>query len=66
MISRIMLSLKKVADSQLRGWSLGEPSTNGRDFRSIKFFRPRVAANSEEDSIPLDAYPESQIVTQEK
>ncbi|KAF9790731.1 hypothetical protein BJ322DRAFT_1104380 [Thelephora terrestris] len=60
MISRIMLSLKKAADSQRNGWSLGEPSTNGVGLSAIKFSSPRRGLFREgSDEIPLDTFPES-------
>ena len=56
MISRIMLSLRKAADSQQKVWSLGEPI----DVRSKKFFRPQTGPNGMEAEIPLSTYPKSQ------
>jgi len=55
MVSRIMLSLKKAADSHQTGWSLAEPTANATDLRSMKFFRPAKGANGKrDDDIPLD------------
>jgi hypothetical protein len=55
MVSRIMLSLKKAADSQQKGWSLAEPTVNDTNYRSMKFFRPANGANEKkDDDIPLD------------
>ena len=57
MISRIMLSLKKAADSQSVGWSLGEPYHTYANTGSVmKFARPAMHAGAEQDGIPLDTY----------
>ena len=55
MISRLMLSLKKAADSQ-QGWSLGEPTLNGSKLQSIRFFNSRKGTNGREDDITLDTF----------
>ena len=60
MISRLMLSLKKAAESQQNGWSLGDPSVGGNDPQSLKFYRPQRATTFGDD-IQLDAHPESQV-----
>ncbi|KAF9790805.1 hypothetical protein BJ322DRAFT_1170204 [Thelephora terrestris] len=60
MISRIMLSLKKAADSQRNDWSLGEPSASGAGLSAMKFSRPRRGlGRMDSDEIPLGTYPES-------
>ncbi|KAF9790730.1 hypothetical protein BJ322DRAFT_409972 [Thelephora terrestris] len=60
MISRIMLSLKKAADSQRNGWSLGEPSASGAGLPAMRFFSPqRDLGRKDSDQIPLDTYSES-------
>ena len=63
MISRLMLSLKKAADSQQNGWTLGEPSVNGNNLQSIKFYRPPQATTFGDD-ILLDTHPESRVEVQ--
>lgn len=60
MISRIMLSLKKAADSQQKGWALSEPTVNATDFQSLMFLRPANGANGiRNDDVPLDTIHES-------
>ena len=55
MISRIILSLRKAADSRQKGWSLAQPNTNSANPRSMKFFRPAKSAIwKKDDNIPLD------------
>jgi hypothetical protein len=66
MISRIMLSLRKAANSSLDVWSLTEPPTNATSFHSITFFRPRKVTSGRGDDIPLSAYPQSSVANQEK
>ena len=63
MISRIMLSLRKAADEQQSGWSLGVPTMASTNFRSIKFLQQRRGPNGDKDDIPLDTLPylESQL-----
>ena len=58
MISRLMLSLKKAADSEQTSWSLGQPSVSaGIDFRSMaKFSYPQKGISGIEDGISLDTY----------
>jgi hypothetical protein len=64
MISRIMLSLRKAADSRQEGWTLGGPATNGSDLPSMIFFRPeRALIRTDTDGIVLDTYPDSQTAT---
>jgi hypothetical protein len=64
MISRIMLSLKKAADSQQKAWTLTEPTMTGPSFQNLKFFKPRRAANERQrETIPLHTFAESQTVT---
>ena len=40
MVSRIMLSLRKAADLQQEGWTLGKLPGNRTDQRSMVFARP--------------------------
>jgi len=59
MISRLMISLKKAADSQQTGWSLGQPSaTLDINFRSVSGFshppRGGRGIRGTEDDIMLD------------
>ena len=64
MISRIMLSLRKVADSRQGDWTLGGPTTNGSDLPSMEFFRPeRAPIRTDTDGIALDTYIDSQMAT---
>ena len=56
MISRIMLSLKKAADSRQKGWSLGEPTADTTNFQGMTFFRPARDMNTKRDDVPLDTY----------
>ena len=52
-----MLSLKKAADSQSVGWSLGEPyHTYANTGNVMKFARPAKRVGAEQDSVPLDTY----------
>ena len=59
MISRLMLSLKKAADSQQGGWSLAAPTTVGENFQSAKFYNSQKDTDRREDDIPLDTYSEA-------
>lgn len=59
MISRLMLSLKKAADSQQGLWSLTEPPTNVIKFKNAKLLRSQVDTHRREDGIPLDTYSEA-------
>lgn len=60
MISRIMLSLRKVADSLQNGWSLGEPSTGIIHTQGMNFLRPQKTLNtSNTEDIQLDTYADS-------
>ena len=52
MISRMMLSLRKVADLEQGAWSLGGPSVNGSD-------HPWGLVGAGQDGILLDTLPES-------
>jgi len=54
MVSRIMVSLRKAADSQHAGWSLGEQPENSAGSRGIEFTRPRTG----EDELELLMPPE--------
>lgn len=59
MISRIMLSLRKAANPEYQGWSLGEPTAGGTNLQTLNFVRPRSGADWREASgIPLDTYQE--------
>ena len=55
MISRLMLSLKKAADTQQTSWSLGQPSVSlGVDFQSMeKFSYTQKGIGDGEDEISL-------------
>jgi len=60
MVSRIMLSLKKAADLQQNPWSLADPTANGADLQSMKFFHPMSDTNGERDDYTsLDTIVES-------
>lgn len=59
MISRLMLSLKKAADSQHGLWSLTEPPTNVMKFKNAKLLRSQADTHQREDGIPLDTYNEA-------
>jgi len=51
MITRLMISLRKAANSQGSGWSMGE-STNhgpGREVYSMQFVRNRAVSNTRDD-----------------
>jgi hypothetical protein len=62
MVSRIMFSLRKAAESQRDGLSLGAQTTTGVDFQSMKFLHHRRGSSGGEDGVPgLDTYLESQI-----
>ena len=58
MISRIMLSLRKAANTQLGDLSPGELTATGNNF--WEFFRSRGSPIEERNGIPLDMYTESQ------
>ena len=64
MISRIMISLKKAADSQRKAWTLTDSTVAGPGFQSAKFFGLRRDTNERQHDIPLDTYVESQLVVQ--
>jgi len=59
MISRMILSLREAGDLQLRGRSPGEPTSNGAELSTIRFFRSRAGTNRRESDIPLDAHSRS-------
>ncbi|KAF9786683.1 hypothetical protein BJ322DRAFT_1051358 [Thelephora terrestris] len=63
MTSRIMLSLKKAADSSQSSWSLVQATTGGKSFGTGIIFSPpsrRGATTREEDNaIPLDTFCEA-------
>ena len=63
MISRIMLSLRKAADSQQNGWTLGASSMIGTSQPSMRFFNSRTGPNWKGEEIPLDTRMESQMET---
>ena len=60
MVSRIMLSLRKQADTQRRGsWSLVDPTGNGLGLRSMKFVvHPQGTINEgqQQGDTQIDAY----------
>ena len=60
MISRIMLSLKKAADSSLSGWSIMQETANDNTFPSKLMFNtpPRSTVKGEGIAIPLDTFRE--------
>jgi len=59
MISRIMLSLKKAADSQQKAWTLTEPTMSGPGFQNLKFLKPGGDANERQhEAIPLQTFAE--------
>ena len=62
MVSRIMLSLRKAADTQQRGegWSLADPSGNDENTRGLEFFRPRRDLSGTLDDIPLYSRPDTE------
>jgi len=58
MVSRLMLSLRKAAESQHENWTLGGISANlSTNTGGVEFFRPRMGTISREDgALPLHAY----------
>ena len=58
MVSRLMLSLKKAAGSQV-AWSLAEPSVNNPNLETISFFHSREDTSKRDDGILLNTYSES-------
>jgi len=66
MVSRIMLSLRKAANSSRQAWSLMEITTNGSSLQTMKFLRPQKGMDEEQDDISLEMYPESQTSTLHK
>ena len=57
MISRIMLSLRKAADSQSASRSLGEAyHTSAKIGGVMKFAYSARSVGAEQDGIPLDTY----------
>jgi hypothetical protein len=62
MISRIMLSLKKAADSAKNAWSLTGQNTYGVTFQSTfniatpRTPAPRTDISGKDDFIPLDTF----------
>ena len=59
MISRIMLSLRKAADSRQQDWSLLMPPTESDIPRGVMISRSQRGTNEREDGIPLETFPES-------
>ena len=61
MISRLMLSLRKAADSQRNGLVFGDTLASSKSFQSARFFRSRKGkgSNGEDVEIPLSTYPGS-------
>ena len=55
MISRLMISLKKAAGSQL-GWSFAGPAPTDNNLQSAKFFHSPEGTNERDDGILLDTY----------
>lgn len=60
MISRIMFSLKKAADSQRKGWSLVQPTVAETTVEFPRFWRSTTGVR---DDAALDTHIESQIAT---
>jgi hypothetical protein len=57
MISRIMLSMRKAADSPQSAWSLVDPPGHGLDPRvGISSFASQGISYCREDDVPLDTY----------
>jgi len=56
MISRIMFSLKKAADSQNKPWTLTEPAVVGPNFQRGRPLIPRRRTNEMQNDIPLETY----------
>ena len=51
-----MLSLRKAAELQKGGWSLGEPFAYGAGLsETMRFARSAMGTDRGQDSIPLDA-----------
>jgi len=59
MVTRLMLSLKKAANPQENGWSLGEPTTH-----MTMRFAERRGGVSTRDEVPLDTFASVQEGTQ--
>jgi hypothetical protein len=59
MVTRLLLSLKKVAASRQHGWSLGEPTTH-----TTMSFAERRGGVSTRDEIHLDIFASTQEGTQ--
>ena len=52
MVSRIMISLKKAADSQQEGWPLEELPVSGNSSpQGMEFFRPQMGVDWTEDDV---------------
>ena len=60
MVSRIILSLKKAADSSQIHWSLTQETTNSNTSLSMLRFSPRRKGSIQEEDIeiPLDTFHE--------
>jgi len=58
MVARLMLSLKKAANPQEGGWSLGEPTTH-----MTMRFAERRGGVSTRDEVPLDTFASMQEET---
>ena len=56
MISRIMLSMRKAADSPQNAWSLAGPHANCPDPRGANLLDSRKVASCIGDDVPLDTY----------
>ena len=59
MVARLMLSLKKAANPQEGGWSLGEPTTH-----MTMRFAERRGGVSTRDEVPLDTFASTREETQ--
>ena len=55
MISRLMISLKKAAGTEI-GLSFAEPQAGVSDVQTARFFYSREVTNGREDGILLDTY----------
>lgn len=60
MISRIMFSLKRAADSQRKGWSLVQPTVAETNVEFPRFWR---STTERRDGVTLETHMESQIAT---
>lgn len=56
MVSRIMLSLRKLADPRRGNWSLADPAGNGPSMKSMKFVHHPKTTNERRDDTRLDKF----------